>query len=46
MVDFIDFTFLAGRWLGHDTSDLADLNGDGGVDFEDLNIFAENWLAD
>jgi len=46
MVDFVDFTFLAGRWLGRSTPDLADLNGDGGVDFEDLNIFAENWLAD
>ena len=46
MVDFIDFAFLAGRWMGRSTSDSADLNGDGGVDCEDLNIFAENWLAD
>jgi len=46
MVDFIDFAFLAGRWMGRSTSDSADLNGDGWVDFEDLNIFAENWLAD
>jgi len=46
MVDFVDFAFLAGQWLGHGTSGSPDLNGDGGVDFEDLNIFAENWLAD
>ena len=46
MVDFVDFAFLAGQWLGHGASDSADLNGDGGVDCEDLNIFAENWLAD
>ena len=46
MVDFIDFAFLAGQCMGRDTSDSADLNGDGGVDLEDLDIFAENWLAD
>jgi hypothetical protein len=46
MVDFIDFGFLAGQWLGRGTTNSADLNGDRGVDFEDLEIFAENWLAD
>ncbi len=45
-VDFIDFAFLAGQWMGHGASDSADLNGDGGVDFKDLEIFAESWLAD
>ncbi len=53
-VDFIDFAFFAGQWLGPrkvespggSTSDFADLNGDGDVDFDDLNIFAENWLVD
>jgi len=46
MVDFVDFSFLAGQWLRRGASGSADLNGDGGVDFLDLNIFAENWLAD
>jgi hypothetical protein len=45
-VDFIDFAFLAGQWMGRNTSGSADLNGDGWVDFMDLKIFAENWLAD
>ncbi len=45
-VNFIDFVILASQWLGRSTSHSADLNGDGWVDYKDLDIFAENWLVD
>jgi hypothetical protein len=53
-VDFIDFAFLAGQWqtsekskaLDESTFNLTDLNDDGVVNIMDLEVFAENWLAD
>lgn len=49
-VNFVDFAFLAERWLSSDGSFLwchgADLTNDGKVDLRDLEVFAENWLAE
>jgi len=49
-VNLIDYSFFAGRWLdgncaGSDDCDGADLDMSGVVDFNDVEIFADNWLA-
>jgi len=50
-VDSNDFALLAARWQdspcnqGNDYCDLADIDRQNGVDFRDVLILAENWLA-
>jgi hypothetical protein len=50
-VDFVDFSWFAAQWGNSDCFALnrdcegADLDKSGKVDFRDLAIFAENWLA-
>jgi hypothetical protein len=49
-VNLIDYSFFAGHWLddncaGSDDCDGADLDLSGVVDFNDIEIFAGNWLA-
>jgi hypothetical protein len=47
--DFADFCILAGHWLAADGSfwcgQGCDLTNDGSVNWQDLGVFAENWLA-
>ncbi|MGD1042674.1 MAG: GLUG motif-containing protein [Sedimentisphaerales bacterium] len=45
-VNFVDFAYLAERWLWTDCGDCsgADMTGDGIVDLLDIALFAENWL--
>ena len=49
-VDFIDFAVLADTWnfaIGEDGyNDKCDLADDGIIDFADLAIFTDHWLAD
>jgi len=48
--DFADFCILAEHWLAADGSfwcgQGCDLTNDGSVNWQDLMIFAENWLTD
>jgi hypothetical protein len=48
-VDLFDLAILSGRWSLDDSSFFwcrgADLTGDGFVDFNDLEVLADNWLA-
>jgi hypothetical protein len=49
-VDFRDFAWFASHWHSpcsalNGSCDGADLDGSGVVEFRDLAIFAENWLA-
>ena len=47
-VDFRDFAFLARYWSKSycpDDCALADLDGDGTVDSDDLVVFLDNWLG-
>jgi hypothetical protein len=47
-IDYKDFSLFGSRWLdtacGHCGG--ADFNGDNAVDANDLNMMADNWLAD
>ena len=49
-VDLADFAFFAERWLSSDDSFFwcrgADITNDGEVGFDDLEEFADNWLAE
>ncbi|UCF43475.1 MAG: glycoside hydrolase family 16 protein, partial [Planctomycetota bacterium] len=42
-INFADYSKLAGDW--QQTQSLYDLDGDEDIDFNDLRVFAENWLA-
>ena len=42
-VDFLDLSSFCGKWLKQPPSSPVDLNGDGIVNFGDLNILGENW---
>ena len=47
VVDFYDFTILASQWLqapGAPSADFAPPEGDGFVDYDDLDIFCQDWL--
>ena len=47
-VDLGDFVILGSQWLvgpGEPSADIAPGGGDGIVDWLDLRVFAENWLA-
>ena len=48
-VALADFAILAANWLQSDNTFFwcrgTDLTNDGKVDFNDLKVFAENWLA-
>jgi lysophospholipase L1-like esterase len=47
IVDFFDYTVLAGQWRqtpGIPSADIAPPGGDGAVDFEDFNTMAHEWL--
>ncbi len=44
-VNFIDFSMLAGNWLLVGANLAGDLNRDGTVDFNDLEIFTSYWLS-
>jgi len=48
-VDFIDYSLFAADWLetdcGHCVCDGADFTDDGGVDYYDLKVLCDNWLA-
>jgi hypothetical protein len=46
-VDFVDFALIGDKWMEEDTNLYCggtDLTGDGIVDFDDLDLFAQNWL--
>ena len=47
--DFGDFCIMADRWLSADGSfwcgDGCDLTDDGNIDYHDLKMLAENWMA-
>jgi hypothetical protein len=49
-VDFKDYDILAAYWMRSDCDpfgcDRADFNGDGMIDYRDLNKLCNNWLAD
>ena len=42
-VNFLDFVQLAGQWMVEQLC-IEDLNGNGVVEFADLDMFAEDWL--
>jgi hypothetical protein len=47
-VDLADFATLSAQWLGvseRPSADIAPSEGDGAVDWLDLLILVENWLA-
>ena len=46
-VDAVDLAFLALRWLdaGCGACDGFDLTGEGNIDFSDLKVLVDNWLA-
>jgi hypothetical protein len=45
IVEFEDFTRLAELWLRTGSGLAGDLDGDNGVDFDDLKEFAGYWLC-
>lgn len=44
-VDFHHFARFADRWLDTGSDLTADLDGDNDVDFDDLKLFVDEWLA-
>ena len=44
-VNLFDLALLVDKWLYEEVLLSADLDRDGFVDFDDFDIFAENWLA-
>ena len=48
MVDFADFSILAGQWMEAECGfcDDADLTGDRGLNLHDLLVFAAQWLEE
>ena len=44
IVNFRDFAVLAGDWQKSVTNKTSDLNGDGIVDIDDLDLFTQVWL--
>ncbi|MHC4149404.1 MAG: right-handed parallel beta-helix repeat-containing protein [Planctomycetota bacterium] len=46
IVDFVDFGHLAGMYIEQDDELPADFDRDGGVDYADLKLLAEDWLKE
>lgn len=46
VVNFVDFALLGADWLSGDTNASGNINGRGGVDYQDLLQMARNWLSD
>ena len=47
VVNFLDFSVLAGEWLDHAPPELvSDLSGDGKVDLDDVVLMTGDWLTD
>jgi hypothetical protein len=47
-IDFIDFAVLTAQWNkppSIPSSDIDSANGDGTVDYQDLMVLCDNWLA-
>jgi len=44
IVNFMDFAVLAGEWQKSGTQKTSDLNGDGIVDIDDLDLLTQVWL--
>ena len=44
-MNFVDFSILAGNWLLIDVGLAGDLNMDGIVDVNDLDVFSDYWLS-
>ena len=44
IVDFCDFTILAGDWGSNESCIRADVDGSGEVDYHDISIMADEWL--
>ena len=44
IANFSDFAALAGEWQKSVTHKASDLNGDGTVDIDDLDLFTQVWL--
>jgi predicted outer membrane repeat protein len=44
IVNFKDFTVLSGEWQKSGTHQISDLNGDGIVNIDDLDLFTQVWL--
>jgi len=45
IVDFPDFSIFAEHWLQSGSGLLADLNGNGIVNLDDLKLFVDEWLC-
>jgi hypothetical protein len=47
-VNFVDYSLFSAQFMGTESNDFnaADFTTDGNVDYNDLDIFADNWLRD